>query len=624
MYYAVNDAAIVLGNGGLNMKNNHNSIFQNFNWILEHYHRKSLVYFWLISDVLLNGLTILISSLIPALVVWLLSFQRGFPLIAGIMIGICTSYGLTIALHSLLKRWIMWGNATFRMNLVVADGAGFLSLPLERVLTSDLQREREVSGKRGYEDDNSGFDAFLPNLIPLTSVFVVLLVITVSTFWVSWWLPLVVLIAIVLSCWAMWIENRVTNRLRQTLDRTYFNQNQLFDQAFLQSAGKDLRLYQINLRFAQMIDQNLAEIEEIQSKANRAKFFSGLIVNMAELGRNGVSYALLLGLTWQGHLSVALFTLAFALFGNLSQLTGQMIQYLERLLTANNDANYGRKFLDDLAVWQESETKTRVISTTAINLKTAPEIRFEHVSYCYPGQQQAVLHDLTFKINTGEKMALVGLNGAGKTAIVSLMMGLLTPTSGQIYIDDVPLSQIDRMTQTRLVAPVFQESILLAGTVAENVAMNHQYDDQKIWTALNQAGLTADIKRLEKGIQTELTTYIRDDGQSLSGGQLQKLMLARGLYHGGHLMILDEPTAALDALAESRLYQEYQTLVKGKTSVFISHRLASTQFADRIMFLQAGHLIALGSHAELMATCSEYARLFQMQSRYYHEAGEEK
>ena len=149
--------------------------------------------------------------------------------------------------------------------------------------------------------------------------------------------------------------------------------------------------------------------------------------------------------------------------------------------------------------------------------------------------------------------------------------------------------------------------------------MTRNYDEQRVRNALAEAGLTADIDKLAHGLQTELTNYIQDDGVTLSGGQTQKLMIARALYRDAPILLLDEPTAALDALAESALYQNYQKMAAGKTSLFISHRLASTRFSDRILFLQQGQIAASGTHEELLAHCPAYTALYRTQSQYYTE-----
>ncbi|WP_164511618.1 ATP-binding cassette domain-containing protein [Levilactobacillus cerevisiae] len=225
---------------------------------------------------------------------------------------------------------------------------------------------------------------------------------------------------------------------------------------------------------------------------------------------------------------------------------------------------------------------------------------------------------MSFTIKENESIALVGLNGAGKSTLVSLLMGLLKPTNGEILINGIPSSAFDSQVYMRLFSPIFQFGATFADTIENNITLTNT-SDLSVDSAIDQAGLTKDIQALPEGKHTSLTQYLDDKGVSLSGGQSQKLMLARALYKNGQVLVLDEPTAALDALAESNLYQQYHELTRGKIAIFISHRLASTQFADTVFFIKDGRLVDTGTHSELMQMNEEYANLYNVQSQYYQE-----
>ncbi|WP_053943043.1 ABC transporter ATP-binding protein [Kallipyga gabonensis] len=250
------------------------------------------------------------------------------------------------------------------------------------------------------------------------------------------------------------------------------------------------------------------------------------------------------------------------------------------------------------------------------------ELAFEEVSFSYPGSEKKILDHVNLTIHPGERLALVGLNGAGKTTMVMLFCGFYDPTEGRVLLNGQDIRAYNRRDYYALISGVFQDFSVLDTTIAECVAQTADFDRVKVLRCLDQAGLTKTIEKLPKGIDTHLGREVYLDGIVLSGGQTQRLMLARALYKDGPILVLDEPTAALDPLAESEIYRKYKGMTAGKTSLFISHRLASTRFCDRILFIADGGILEEGKHEDLVAKEGPYADLFEVQSRYYQEGGE--
>ena len=250
------------------------------------------------------------------------------------------------------------------------------------------------------------------------------------------------------------------------------------------------------------------------------------------------------------------------------------------------------------------------------------ELRLENVSFRYPGTDKDILKQMNLTIRPGERLAVVGLNGAGKTTMVMLLCGFYDPTEGRVLLNGQDIRKFDRSAYYRLFSAVFQGFSILDTTIAECVAQTAEnIDREKVERCLAQAGLTQAIAQFPQGINTHFGRDVYLDGVQLSGGQTQRLMLARALYKDGPVLILDEPTAALDPIAENDIYQKYSDMTAGKTSVFISHRLASTRFCDRILFIADGGIAEEGTHQELLAKGGAYAELFAVQSRYYQEGG---
>lgn len=244
----------------------------------------------------------------------------------------------------------------------------------------------------------------------------------------------------------------------------------------------------------------------------------------------------------------------------------------------------------------------------------------EHVSFRYPGASQDTLHNFNLTIHPGEKLAIVGLNGAGKTTVVKLLCGFYDPDEGQVLLNGTDIRQWNRQEYYSLLSAVFQDFSVLDITVAESVAQSvDRIDRQRVVQCLEKAGLMELVKQFPQGLDTHIGRTVYLDGVLMSGGEFQRLMLARALYKDGPILVLDEPTAALDPIAENDIYMKYHEMTAGKTSVFISHRLASTRFCDRIILIDHGRIAEEGTHEALMKQNGLYAKLFEVQSRYYQE-----
>lgn len=390
-------------------------------------------------------------------------------------------------------------------------------------------------------------------------------------------------------------------------------------------AAKDIRIYGMAGWFREVFRDLSGKSLAWEKKSIRRLFLSRIADLFVILLRDGAAYILLIKMTLDGSITVDKFLLYFSAISMFASFIGNIMNEWNGIRATSLDVCDYRKYMD---LPERDGTGKEAVER---HLKAAPEITFDHVSFRYEGAENDTLHDISFTMNPGEKVALVGLNGAGKTTLVKLLCGLYHPTGGDIRINGISYQSFCRRDYYRLFSPVFQDVQTGFFSLAETVAgqLGENIDHQRAEQCMRLAGLGEKLDALPQGIHSKIDKQLYADGIELSGGELQKLMLARALYKDAPILVLDEPTAALDPIAENRIYLQYQDIARsktsqgsfsqGKTSLFISHRLASTQFCDRILFLKEGKITEEGSHQELMSLGGEYAGLYEIQSCWYRE-----
>lgn len=382
--------------------------------------------------------------------------------------------------------------------------------------------------------------------------------------------------------------------------------------------AKDIRLFNMSNAFF----NQLSGVNETYKELNR-KHHNRMVLWEVSLGSVLIVQKILM-YTWlvynvvTGAYQISDFVLYVGLVSTFHASVGYVNWIYSDMRTNSLMINDYRNFVDWKEDRETADEKDGHI--TEINLDKF-EFRFENVSFKYSGHDNYVLKNVNLTIKNGAKLAVVGVNGAGKTTFIKLMMKLYEPSEGRILLNDVDIKEYNREEYFKLFSPVFQNVECFAMPIYQNIsfAEEDKTDMNKINEVLEQSGLSEKINSYEKGIHTNLLKIFDKEGIDLSGGEKQRLAMARALYKDGKVVILDEPTAALDALAEDRMYREFENMIYGKTAVFISHRLGSTRFCDKIAMFEDGTIVEEGTHEELMAKNGKYAYMFGIQSQYYDE-----
>lgn len=432
----------------------------------------------------------------------------------------------------------------------------------------------------------------------------------------SIWLVLFLVVATAFSCILNRKAIRWTEKHRDEKVRYQQRTDYLTGVSGDLKSAKDIRVYCMNGWLSEVYHKNVEGLAGWYRRYTKTVF--GVVAGDAGLAlvREAVAYAYLLYLVIEGTIGVADFVLYFGVITGFSVWLFDVFGQVTELSRISSVVNYVRSFLE------YPDTYTREGGKTLPEISGGPKVlSLCNVSYRYEGAEKDTISGLTLTIAPKEHLAIVGLNGAGKTTLVKLMCGLTDSTGGCVRYDNADVKEYNRVDYYELFSAVFQQFSLLPVTFAEAVAEEEpvKIDRKRVEDCLKTAGLWEKIASLPKGMDSEYSRAVNDEGTELSGGQIQKLLLARALYKKAPVMILDEPTAALDPIAESKLYETYHEVMKDCSTVFISHRLASTRFCDRIVLMEDGKIIEEGTHDELLNAKGRYYELYETQAKYYRE-----
>lgn len=409
------------------------------------------------------------------------------------------------------------------------------------------------------------------------------------------------------------VFNAKNNKIERDSFMMLAKSNRVFGYVFYQLAdfrlGKDIRLYDSSNMMCDKAKHYSDQQVGIWHETERKKRKNSWVMDTANSLRDGISYFYIGYLAVTKAITVGDFSMCVSAAGTLYWSLYGVVSGIQNI---NQKCAYAHRYIEFLRFPSAMKKGTKPVKTGEHT------IEFRHVSFKYPRSEKLVLRDINLTIKSGEHLSIVGLNGAGKTTFIKLLCRLYDVTDGEILVDGVNIKEYSEEEYRKLFAVVFQDFQLFAFSLRENIALGQPAEDKELEDVLKLAGLWEDANKLPKGLDTMLYKSFDENGTDLSGGQRQKTAIARALFRKAPIVILDEPTAALDPVAEYEIYRQFNTLVGGKTAVYISHRLSSCKFCDRIAVFADDTIKEYGTHEELVELSDGiYAEMFSAQAQYY-------
>lgn len=590
------------------------SIFQNLSYAVSKlvlYEGKGF-FFYAFFQIVLEVMRAFLIMALPSTVISLLNSDKNEGRILLLAIGYVLIVQSTNSLVTFLSR--RTGTITFLFRMDIMKELIIKTIDIDyMIMESDKgKKEQEKAMNALYSGNELGIEALINKaIIFIINVLGFIVYASISVSLSGWILGVLIITSTIIIVANEWKRNVRKNNRDKYVEydkKIVYMANQTIDS----KNGKDFRLYSMKSWFIDSFGVMNNKWLFLYGNQLKKYYVVNIVERCANLFRDGFVYIYLIYQMING--------MEFEYFLLYLGVTAGFSNWMSKAFESLNGMHIDCDMVNDYRYFMEMGERTNSLTDKIIE-KCAHEIKLKNVSFSYPGADDLVLKNVNLSIRSGEKLGLVGMNGAGKSTLVKLICGLYTPTEGNIYMDGIDIAMISKEEYFKEISVVFQDVFAFAFSIEQNIAclppdkINHK----KLIQSLKQSGLYDRVEALDKKQGTTMLKDLDENGIVFSGGEMQKLMLARALYKDSGVIILDEPTAALDPIAESAMYEKYNQFAKDKTSIFISHRLSSTRFCDRLIFLQGGRIIEEGSHQELMDKMGEYANMFTIQSHYYQK-----
>lgn len=594
----------------LHMNSNSKGIFYTINYFSNIIWKHSKMYFLLfIIYTILNSINPFVTMVVTRNILSELSGAKNVQyLISQVIIAVSSLLFVTVGcslLDYLMNNKILVLDDIFRENM------GKKAMNMDFAYTENVKilelSERATTGMSFY---SGGIKGIMTNLVTIISKILVFLGTTYIISKLNFFIIIILFALTVLNCL---IQFKI-----KALDRNFWNSavgiNRTYsyfcDMAKDFRCGKDIRLHNAKELVFYELDKFTEEFDEFSSRHFSKLSFLSIFEVFFIASQLLVIFIFITRQTVNGYFTIAEFTLyisAAILF------TTSLKETIEQTLELRKKAFFTSEYVNFMNIQNEINSG----STLLPNSKNF-ELEFVNVSFHYPNKPEIILDQVSLKIKKGEKLSIVGLNGAGKTTLIKLMIRLYDPTEGKILLNGIDIKEYDYKKYLEIFSVVFQDFSLFAFSVKENIVVNQEFEENRLKQAIEKAGIEEKINKLDRNIDTSLYKIFDEEGVEFSGGESQKLAIARAYYKDAPIIVLDEPTSALDPYAEAEIYSKLNELVQDKTAIYISHRMSSCKLCDRIIVLHKGKIIEEGTHNQLISNnLGSYYELYNAQAEYY-------
>lgn len=517
---------------------------------------------------------------------------------------------LTIWLDPFMKELVRGGARIVRMRYAVAA--------FRKTLTTDYVNIESFEGREKQKRAEAFYNARFSSgadFVEQCAHFLVCVIGVIASSVLLYKVNYFMILLILLTCVCEFFLLKILKTKQSETTDNYSKLSGKFEYFYKLSknaeASKDIKLYGFSDYLVKTAADFIYQIEHINAKYTKQSAAISGVRALLNLVRELVAYAYLTYLVLKNRLSVSEFIFCFGIITGFSNWIMNLVFSFMEISRCCTDCALYREFVEESV----NEGKPEV------DFGEVRSIEFSNVFFTYPASDTETIRNMSFKVNKGENIAIVGENGAGKTTAIKLLCGLYYPSEGDILINGRSSKEFSSDSYFDLFSAVFQDYCFMPMTIAENITAEQSYDKERLFAAFDKAGITDKINSLSEKENTLMVKDVYKNAADFSGGEKQKLLLAKAVYKNAPVLILDEPTAALDPISENELYLKYNELTEDKISFFISHRLSSTRFCDRILFIKDGAVAESGTHEELMAKKGAYYRMYQTQSMYYREMG---
>lgn len=554
------------------------------------------------------------SSAIPSIIVQMLTIHIEIRIFIAILVGVIFTEFILKVISDLSEKWleryILWSRNDKFTELLLHS---IMNMDYEELEANRLQvtiknaRESISSNEVGVELMIRSVPSLLCGLLGLILYATLLFQLDIS-----------IIIIIFLMCgFNIFLNNRARKFLemhKNTNSNIEREIDYLYSRTTEYKYAKEIVVFQLSKWFQKKFEAVYLRKKNYEKKIEASWIKIDISDAVFVAIRDGVAYYLLISQVLNGTMSLAVFTFYLGIVSGFSNWVYRVINDTSNLIRADI---YVRDYIK-IVEQKDNESAESIYELHRSIQEKGVNIEFKNVSYKAQNGQK-ILSNLNFHINANEKIAIVGRNGAGKTTLVKLLCRLYSPTEGTILINGFDICRYNKEEYYKLITAVFQDINVIAFTVKENIIGSADYDENRFVKSAKEANFYEKIQSLNNKENSILTKIIDKEGVELSGGEKQRLMMARAIYKEGSLIILDEPTAALDPIAESELYQEYNEIAENRTAIFISHRLATTKFCSKIILMEKGKIADIGSHDDLMENNEIYREMYINQSKHYKE-----